>query len=824
MSGLGPMFNGEKHDSGFSARSVSNEESYKPQREEDSFAAQAAAHQTSSNAFAQRKINGGSRSVSMGSISHQLSSPVMNETLSVIEEHITDMNTPRQSYLNSKGYSSPDTDTDFISPPLNRLSYINGNETDEEDVHQFSESEVREWSPAQVAEHLETLGADRSHCQVFQEQEISGDLLLDMDRGTILLREFDLGTLGRRLGLFQKIQRFQNDIKGPLLPSKASSMSMTSNSESVRDRAVSGSANLPIVPALGDSPKSEYDTINPGRQRASTHGGLNLDTSGRGHVSRPSTSSIRSVPNNRRHSSIEMNSAPNTPKQTNGPGSPWHNKQRSVDTPWGVTPGVQSAGLLDSHTSAGLSSWLSPGLESPLPPIINSPEYRTLSANAVDLDRGYSSSNENDSRKFRNILRKRDSGSHSRTPSESNATKRLSGVFKHMRSSSSEVPGKQDSPTAGGREDSPTIKSLNGSSLFASSSPTVDKTSPLFSKRSTKQKVTGLRAISDAITSNEKSLVGKHTAVSTLSTDLQSPVSVDSSNQSITSTGKSVSFEEPNPKSESTSKLAALPLHPSASRRKAKRETSAYTKGLEKKSPAEQIAGADYSGWMKKKSKKLGKWHPRLFVLKGRRLSYYYSEDDTEEKGLIDISFHRVLPANKDLITGFHASLRAGSGPVSPEGASLQTAAQVDAAKSIKDGSENSGIFIFKLVPPRPGLSKAVNFTQPKVHFFAAASLQEGRNWMAALMKATIERDELKPISSTYKEKTMSLNRAKELRVRPPELAIEDSDSAAKAGLGITKIPEAESGSKDGDKDNVSDGWSLVNGSPPEATEEAVAT
>jgi hypothetical protein len=806
MTGLGPMFNGEKHDSGFSSRSVSSEDYSKPHHDSDnSPAAQAASHQNSSNAFAQRKLANGPRSVSMGSISHQLSSPVMNETLSVIEEHITDMNTPRQSYLHANNYNSSDADNDFISPPVNRLSYINGNETDEEDVTQFSESEVRGWTPAQVAEHLETLGADRSHCQVFLEQEISGDLLLDMDRGTVLLREFDLGTIGRRLALFQKIQRFQADIKGPPPQSKASSMSMTSTSESVRDRAVLGSANLPIVPNLGESPNPEFENLNPGRQRASTHGGLNLDTTGRGHVSRPSASSVRSVPNNRRHSSIEYTSAPNTPKATT-PNSPWHNKQRSVDTPWGPN-GVQSAGLLDSSTGAG-SAWLSPTSQPSSPPIINSPEYRTLSANAVDLDRGYSSSNETDSRRFRNILRKRDS-SHSRTPSDSNTTKRLSGVFKHMRSSSSEVAPKQDSPIKGGRDDSPTIQSLNGSSLFADS-PTLDKTSPLFSKRSIKGKATGLRAISDAITSNEKSQVGKHTAVSTLSTDLQSPTSVDSSNQSITSTGKSVSFEE-NSKAESPAKLASLPLHPSASRRKAKRETSAYKQGLEKKTPAEQIAGADYSGWMKKKSKKLGKWHPRLFVLKGRRLSYYYSEDDTEEKGLIDISFHRVLPANKDLLTGFHASLRAGSGPVSPEGATLQTAAQVDAENSVKDGSENSGIFIFKLVPPRPGLSKAVNFTQPKVHFFAAASLQEGRNWMAALMKATIERDENKPISSTYKDKTMSLSRAKELRVRPPELAIEE-DSGEKTGLGITKAQDPETMSKDGDKDTVSDGWSLVNG------------
>jgi hypothetical protein len=68
-------------------------------------------------------------------------------------------------------------------------------------------------------------------------------------------------------------------------------------------------------------------------------------------------------------------------------------------------------------------------------------------------------------------------------------------------------------------------------------------------------------------------------------------------------------------------------------RKKSKKETSAYTRGLEKKTPQEQMKGADYSGWMKKKSSNLmATWKPRLFILKGRRLSYYYSENDTEER------------------------------------------------------------------------------------------------------------------------------------------------------------------------------------------------
>ncbi len=171
-------------------------------------------------------------------------------------------------------------------------------------------------------------------------------------------------------------------------------------------------------------------------------------------------------------------------------------------------------------------------------------------------------------------------------------------------------------------------------------------------------------------------------------------------------------------------------------------------------------------------------WKPRLFVLRGRRLSYYYSEEDTQEKGLIDISSHRVLPADTDLITGIHATVTgAKSSPVSPLNAHAPTIAATEAAaqpestlpKNLqKPGTDN--MFIFKLVPPRTGLSRAVNFTKPTVHYFAVDNITQGRLWMAALMKATIDRDETKPITTTYQQKTISLAKARMMRHRPPAL------------------------------------------------------
>lgn len=221
-----------------------------------------------------------------------------------------------------------------------------------------------------------------------------------------------------------------------------------------------------------------------------------------------------------------------------------------------------------------------------------------------------------------------------------------------------------------------------------------------------------------------------------------------------------------------------MPPPPSTKRpqRKGKKETSAYTRGLAQMGPAEQIATADYSGWMKKKSGSLmTTWKPRLFVLKGRRLSYYYSENDTEEKGLIDISYHNVMVAHNEKLTGLHAAMTGASGPlISPSSATF-TSAQQDLQKNPPlPGSDDDGLFIFKLVPPKS--ARGVTFTKPTVHYFAVNSRQEGRLWMAALMKAVIDREQDGVVTTTYNQKTISLAKARARKERPRAFQ-EDSEA-----------------------------------------------
>ena len=63
----------------------------------------------------------------------------MHETLSVIDEHITDMSTPRHS-VNGKDSRANDSGSEYSSH--HRMSYINGQETDEEEQNMHTEEEV----------------------------------------------------------------------------------------------------------------------------------------------------------------------------------------------------------------------------------------------------------------------------------------------------------------------------------------------------------------------------------------------------------------------------------------------------------------------------------------------------------------------------------------------------------------------------------------------------------------------------------------------------------------------------------------------------------
>lgn len=763
-----------------------------------------------------------------------INSPVMHETLTVIDEHITDMSTPRQSTVskdmrNNSLRGGGDSGSEYSS----RLSYINGQETEEEESNLHTEEEVMSWSPTRVAEYLEDVGVDKKHCAVFREQEINGEVLLGMDQATIFLKEFELGPVGPRLRTWLKIKALQQEVKD-LKDAKAAISAFDGPGDpgaEQRNRATSMSALLPRIPSLSEGSRGK-PVLRASSTATQAPVPLAEATSPLIHnvpvspvpgappprpSSRPSAASVRELSHNRRHSSIDQTTSPPFPtKSQTLPTTSSHKKIPSFDRNW----------------TMGSPTQTKQAPEPPRPSSSNHAPTRSINAGdgevgfpsiANDLDRGYFSGGEVENRRSRNVLRKREgSTGHARNPSFGNDSgrgtpfnkrhsrvgstgsvaasgspispaakqyygtsvknQRSTGTFDFIR------PLKQmneGSPTVTklSYQDSPSIDAIANSPGIASETSSLGRASPspahhshsFFGKKS---KNTGLRAISDAITGGEKSNASASQLASpTRDSPLQSPARTGSTTPSGTSATKSLELEN----SDLNKSFTSLST---SSRRKSKKDTSAYRRGREKITPAEAIANCDYSGWMKKKSSSLmTTWKTRLFVLRGRRLSYFYSENDTEEKGLIDISSHRVLPANNERMTGLHAALtRAGSTPTSPHDATIPTNASSDSRKTAFD-QDVSGMFIFKLVPPRAGLQKGVQFTKPIVHYFAVDNIQLGRLWMAALMKATIDRDDSVAVTTTYQQKTISLEKARAMRQRPPAL-MDEGEAAGDEGDG----------------------------------------
>ncbi|CZT41469.1 related to budding protein BOI2 [Rhynchosporium secalis] len=752
-------------------------------------------------------------------------SPVMNETLSVIDEHITDMNSPHHSLAAKDRRGTNDSGSEYSNHLDQRMSFINGEETDEEEEQIHSREEVETWTPDQVAEYLFTSGVEAKHCEVFRDQEIAGDVLLGMDQTSVFLKEFDLGSVGRRLKTWQKIKALQDEVGGES-PTRRNTATYGStygsdagSDETGRNRnrsTTSPMGMLPRIPSMSERTESRQTprfssqqiSRNEAAQLASPKNSpispITIQDRSRpiGDRRRPSAASIRDM-HHSRQSSVNEYSTPSIMASleaatTLSPTLPEgaHKKQPSFDRNWTMGAAASPSMPPRPLSSGGIKNMAR-----------SSPDQlaQTVSPSTTfdPFDRGYFSGGEAEGRQ-RNVLRKKGSSAttaHSRNSSYADE-QRLRTATAHSRHSRfGSVDSIRDSapPSAAqkyyglapnGRRRTPSEASINSPSR--SMPPPKDFHSPTVTKLEgnlhdnklpqTRQgrssdwllpvkqssKTFGLRTISDAVTGHEKRLA---TADPVTSPVKDSPIQSPSRTGSSTPSGPSLDRDS----LDSKGAAAQMASVPKVNRKKTKKETSAYTRGLEKKSPREQMVGADYSGWMRKRGSNLmSSWKPRLFVLKGRRLSYYYSEDDDQEKGLIDISFHRVLPTDGDRLTGLSAAFTgATNSPTSPSGSQTVTMAETAAASepesTLSKGTGDS-TFIFKLVPPRAGAAKAVTFTKPTTHYFAVPNIKQGRLWMAALMKATIDRDDSKPVTTTYQQATISLAKARAMRHRPPAL------------------------------------------------------
>jgi hypothetical protein len=105
---------------------------------------------------------------------------------------------------------------------------------------------------------------------------------------------------------------------------------------------------------------------------------------------------------------------------------------------------------------------------------------------------------------------------------------------------------------------------------------------------------------------------------------------------------------------------------------------------------------------------------------------------DSKEKGVIDITAHRCQTTLATTNSSSSPTDAPSNGPT----------------RKISLGGNSR--FIFKLVPPAPGTSRAVTFTPQKTHIFSAENETEFRGWVEALMKANIGLDSSGIVSLSF--------------------------------------------------------------------------
>lgn len=126
-------------------------------------------------------------------------------------------------------------------------------------------------------------------------------------------------------------------------------------------------------------------------------------------------------------------------------------------------------------------------------------------------------------------------------------------------------------------------------------------------------------------------------------------------------------------------------------------------------------------GWLHKQSDKYKTWNRRWFVLKGPNLFYFKNPRDVRMKGIINLRGYKI---------------------------------------SI-DEDISPGKYCFKAKHERE-----------RTFFFYTDSDTDLREWVKALMKATISRDFTAPVMSSNHVATVSLEAARKMRPRPPSMIL----------------------------------------------------
>lgn len=742
----------------------------------------------------------------------------------------------------------------------------------------YTVDEVGQWTPAVVADYLRSRGVSASTCDKFEEQEVTGSILIQLQMAD--LKELDLGSFGRRFEVWKEIENLVSNLQTTPKSRGSNSvrLSIASKESSPRPRSSTvGAAILPRIQSQHNRPASRQ---NIPKQRIDVQGANALMFSSTMQPLGTAHTFIAETPMS------AMFERPRSPPES--PPRVQSRQVRDISSSYSTSLGLQSAlaagasilsaGGAGSNTphrreSSFDRNWkLSNVIQQSRPSTATGPATHKANTSSGTTDsftadsgfggsnsntpmvteKNYFSSGELSTTKGRKVLQKTNTtgfgdGQRKTSYTEEQRVRVGTALSRHSRIGSTDTVRGESSPslTPQGKDKSrPKSSSFSDSGSYTFEHPRFSSSpAPLPTKRGVSDPPAQHTPAPASIVTRSASEKNCSTNTTiTISPVATSPMSARSAQDALNvKPSVSVSIEGGVKDRERTSEGHTYKAAASQSelrKKSRKHNTSAWQEGLRNITPLEAAKEADFSGWMfKRGSGSVPRWGVRFFVLNGRRLSYFYNEDDTKERGLIDITSHKVLAATGDRIVNLHASLAVLTKTSSP--ASTATSPQffqgLESPRNDEDTSpkrsplgpnsplsptENGekekerGWFTFKLVPPAPGAARGVMFTAPKLHYFATDTRETGRAWMAAIMKATIEIDSTQPVTSSYSAATISLAKARALRARPPDLAIIKPPSSStdrssvtgdnKKGLAITGIDidhVAENGQDNGDAD-----------------------
>ncbi|KAH9473155.1 hypothetical protein MJO28_001017 [Puccinia striiformis f. sp. tritici] len=621
-----------------------------------------------------------------------------------------------------------------------------------------------QWTVTEVAEWAKVKGLDEFTVGKFIEHEITGDVLLELDVNA--LKEIDLTAFGRRVRVIKAIEELKKNIAShkqslpsPLSPlSDEIHMGSTSIDSSIQPSPLSNPrmelANQHGLVRLSSSSKQDYSTFpyqkpyHPSADVSDREEELAQQSSSRDSVSktssfqqrhgkRPSDASVLSSHNRRQENNEnsqdfpEERVPPSSEKilpgfqRTTSTGRPRQSTFSNHDTPQSDHQRSQSKAAVEINRRSRASSWTPvtefPELNSDLTdtPITTLEEPIVLDTPELNVDE-----KPKKGKRKKLGIQKAPGTANSVLKNNNNNKQKISIESPDRR------PPSPDTPDKSNDNSNPIItttahpaksrSSFLGNLRVRKPPPKLNSQSPVntssTSNNNNSSNDNELRPNSSSGIPN--SINGKH------GRSLFHFGSSGSSNHHEKVQGQSQhQIQHLSPSHLETKNSISSPLSTIDDENPpiefngggaSKKES-----GTETRTALERIGNPDHLGWMRKKGEKYPTWKLRYFILKGPNLYYLKSQNEIRIKGLIKLA-------------GF---------------------------KVVMDSDVHPGRYGFRIIHDN-GTS----------HLFSADDSKLLRDWMKAMMKATIDRDWIAPVISSCNIRTIPIREAQKMfpPPRPP--------------------------------------------------------